>query len=663
MASQVHRRRKDILKVASPIVFVNQVRMPLKSLSFFRACSFTMLRNNVIFCGAFRVAPIRCLPCVMVRAIAFAMDRSPVSASIFRAAPLVFVAVAAGVLLWLQAGDSVTAQSRNDNANEASTEPAAGPLEITDAKISSLGETAAVLSIKANGAAPTYAQEGEPENPGGESESALEASLEKELIVLVDGKPAEIVTDSVNAGPGGSIVLDVKFPLTANRGDEASTVQLQHRERSSAGFPFSVPPPSRALGGPGEQPLILAVQPAGGVIGDTITLIVRNAGANLDDVRVRIDSLRADARDAHDFKLITFVEPFYLSAGLNQAGDQELRFTIPPGDDLTNGALLSNRVSLQMNREGRKSNRMPLAVAQNDWRLKAVGVSIVIMVVMLLMISLSVPNLKYLQTLIVDGSTKTYSLSRCQALVWTIILGGSYIYLSIGTGLILGNGIIPEFNTSLLVLMGISYGGLIGSRGVSAKFPKKEANNKAVSFSNLYSEGGKISLPRLQLVVFTVIAVVVYLYILSTADIIRTGLPDVPATLLGLLGISQGGYLGDKVIGDRLSVNHLYPTAVPLNRAGQKLTLVGGGFSRDTKILFEVEDGETDGASTEPRAAEFLNPSSVAVELPAFASAGPKTIVVIPPSGPSVTLRGLLEVRGAANADAAPSEPQAPASG
>ena len=55
-----------------------------------------------------------------------------------------------------------------------------------------------------------------------------------------------------------------------------------------------------------------------------------------------------------------------------------------------------------------------------------------------------------------------------------------------------------------------------------------------MALSDLFMENGVIDITRLQLLLFTVVAVVVYLYNLYLNNTLN-GLPDIPATLHGLL--------------------------------------------------------------------------------------------------------------------------------
>lgn len=597
--------------------------------------------------------------------------------------------------LFLLATGSPGAQT--PNAEERAPAPGAessprSPIEILDVARTESGEKYVVFSVKASGlgplsnfwnivnpeevgdrdgttansnsrSAPAPGAEAAGEKQTARGRDAAAAALEGELLVSAGAIPVSIVRNSLNIGPRGAVVFDIQLTRPDRRGAGAAKnleakLVLAHTDRKSTPYTIRIPGREAELAGPGEQPLILRIGPAGGTIGDTITITGRNFGGDIDEIQIRLEDQfgkkaveSGSPESRHEFRLITWVEPFYLSPVLNSQSEQELRFTVPPGyPDLSGDQFLSNQISISVTRGGRKSNRLPLAVARDDWRFKSACISVVLMIFLLILVFVTARSRAFLHTMVLDGNTNTYSLSRCQALFWTLILGGSYVYMTIGAGLILGGGVIPDFNSSLLVLMGISYGGLLSSAAASTRYPKNELNHHPVRLSNLYAEGGKISVPRLQLLIFTIISAVVYMYILYTADIIATGLPDVPPTLLGLMGISQSGYLGDKVLGGRFSVSYVLPPRVALNTPDLSLTLLGTGFQPNTNVMIE--------GVGEPIRANFLNANSLAVPLPPLATPGPRQIVLVPPTGASVTLEGMFTADdGAADAESATSPP------
>jgi hypothetical protein len=136
-----------------------------------------------------------------------------------------------------------------------------------------------------------------------------------------------------------------------------------------------------------------------------------------------------------------------------------------------------------------------------------------------------------------------FSLSKVQFGLWTVIIASSYIYLSF----MKGNCADAPINKTALVLMGI----VAGTAAASTLMDKREINNNQVRHQNSPSEGffvdilsddKGISLHRFQNFVWTVIAMVIYIYRVAQ---VQTGciLPELSDTLLALTGISSVTYL------------------------------------------------------------------------------------------------------------------------
>lgn len=389
---------------------------------------------------------------------------------------------------------------------------------------------------------------------------------------------------------------------------------------------------------PSQQPLIKKVTPEGGTSGDTFTITGKNFGKDIDGVEI----LFFDTSLSGGKELIetTSIKPFYFTT--ETKGDSEIRFSIPLGMDLMEGNPIKNSVLIQVVVNGRPSNYQSLTVIAPNWRLYTAILSIIIVILFMGSIALLVRKANVrtiIELILIDKATNTYSLSKFQAFTWTIVLIGSYFYLGVAQGLLLRNGVIPDFKTSLIVLMGISYGGLITANGLQAKKPKNEIRDKKPEWSNLISVGGSIDLSRLQLFGFTIVGILLYIYNLYTSNPLA-GLPDIPPTLLSLMGVSQTGYLGAKAMGDKVSVNFLSPKVVPIGKE-TTITLVGSGFVQNSKILVEGVD--------QPISAEFQNAGSISFRLPAQTEAKVLSLVIVPGSGSSTEVSDAIEIKDAAD--------------
>lgn len=407
---------------------------------------------------------------------------------------------------------------------------------------------------------------------------------------------------------------------------EKSTVGVTSEDKAIQPALVPTPPP---LSEAADQPEITRIEPRGGKAGDTITIYGKNFGDNRKKIKIRFSEL-----EMKDNKEIKPIEPVFL-AKVPDKEEFEIKFMTEERGLLDN-IWLKRSVPLNIIVDDQPSNYVTFTLVTRNWEYKIVFLTTLLLIVLLVFQALAIKKVNFLKSVLLDHRTNTYSLSRCQAFVWTMVLMGSYFYLAVGKTLIFGAGIIPDFNPSLLVLMGISYGGSLAASQLNRFYPKKELTSPPPRLINLISEGGEVSLPRLQLVGFTLTAIIVYIYNLSGADFLSKGLPDIPPTLLGLLGISQGGYLGGKLVGGRMAVNFVLPRRFPVDK-DIELNIIGSGFDDRTKILLQDHPKLLD--------PERHNENYLTLKRLNFGQTGPKDMVLVPPAGGgSLVLRNVFEV-------------------
>jgi hypothetical protein len=141
-----------------------------------------------------------------------------------------------------------------------------------------------------------------------------------------------------------------------------------------------------------------------------------------------------------------------------------------------------------------------------------------------------------------------YSLSRVQLALWTVIISCSYIYLTFGKGGNCPNP--PDINQTALILMGIgaavtATGAIIDKTDIQSNIPRHQNTPSGGFFVDILSDSQGISIPRFQNVIWTGIAMIVYL---NKVYMMKTGcaLPELDQTLLALTGISNATYLALK---------------------------------------------------------------------------------------------------------------------
>ena len=147
------------------------------------------------------------------------------------------------------------------------------------------------------------------------------------------------------------------------------------------------------------------------------------------------------------------------------------------------------------------------------------------------------------------------TLSKFQFLLWTIVIAFSYLAIQIivitGTDYS-GEYLLNNIPENLLALMGISVAVPIINSNIKHASSKKLVDDKKFFGTMFYNTEGSLDLARLQMFLWTIIGIGIFLYILfdqvmTLTTIEELFIPDVSPTLLILMGLSQTAYLGSKI--------------------------------------------------------------------------------------------------------------------
>lgn len=142
----------------------------------------------------------------------------------------------------------------------------------------------------------------------------------------------------------------------------------------------------------------------------------------------------------------------------------------------------------------------------------------------------------------------SYSLSRVQLLVWTVIISCSYIYVVFCLNC--DPGILVEINRTALLLIGMSLVTKAAASTIDSSQTEEQRNRDEPSegfFTDILSDGEGVAIHRMQNVIWSVIAITVYISILLGIHDTPAQLPTLDNTLLVLTGLSSVGYLGLKM--------------------------------------------------------------------------------------------------------------------
>jgi hypothetical protein len=146
----------------------------------------------------------------------------------------------------------------------------------------------------------------------------------------------------------------------------------------------------------------------------------------------------------------------------------------------------------------------------------------------------------------------SYSLGRTQMAWWTVLVLWTFCFLYHFTGTV-------QLTSSVVVLMGIGAATALGgtlidsskiaalaaaqaAAGAAAKPPLFQPNSEGF-LRDLISDDNGPSLHRLQIFAWTIILSAVFLHTVLT----KLGMPDFDNTMLALMGVSSGTYLGFKI--------------------------------------------------------------------------------------------------------------------
>jgi hypothetical protein len=184
------------------------------------------------------------------------------------------------------------------------------------------------------------------------------------------------------------------------------------------------------------------------------------------------------------------------------------------------------------------------------------------------------------------GADGRPSTSKFQAMVWTIVALFTYAgiytlrwYMG-GTGGSNEDSTVPK---NLLIAMGFSFTTLAAAKAITVSYLNSGQISKdggPADTNLMQSDDGSVDLSKAQMLWWTFLGVGIYLF--TVFDIFRKPastnivMPDIGTTLMVLMGLSHGVYVGKKLVTvDTPTVNPLSVNAGP---PGTVVTLTGSGF-------------------------------------------------------------------------------------
>lgn len=178
------------------------------------------------------------------------------------------------------------------------------------------------------------------------------------------------------------------------------------------------------------------------------------------------------------------------------------------------------------------------------------------------------------------GKDNRLSLSKFQGVIWTLVAITSFITLKM-VDIYCGVPINTEIPPNLLVLLGMNATTLVLAKGITS-YSTARGNLKITSVSSSVSDlymaddNKNPDLIKFQMLCWTVVALVVYFinfFSQCGGEVTSAGFPDIDGSLLYLMVIGQGVYLGDKA----LNVNkpRIAGTIPLVVRPGEPFSILG----------------------------------------------------------------------------------------
>lgn len=155
------------------------------------------------------------------------------------------------------------------------------------------------------------------------------------------------------------------------------------------------------------------------------------------------------------------------------------------------------------------------------------------------------------RALLLDKETNTYSLSKLQFYLWTIVAVFGYAYLAISKNWFQSSFILPPVPSGLPGIVGIAAGTAVGAQVVTNINGPKGSGQLKPSLADFVTTGDVVAAERVQFFVWTVIGALGFLMVVLRLDPrVLKELPDVPSSILAISGLSAFGYLGGKLARD-----------------------------------------------------------------------------------------------------------------
>lgn len=199
-----------------------------------------------------------------------------------------------------------------------------------------------------------------------------------------------------------------------------------------------------------------------------------------------------------------------------------------------------------------------------------------------------------LRSFLIDQDTNSYSLSKFQLTLFTLVTIFGYIYVFVCDLFVQWKFVLPPVPENLPTMLGLSVGTSVVAAGIGTRIGGKGAGPESPSAADFISAGGIVLPERFQFFLWTIVSSGGVLALILASDPATVNeLPKLPDGLIYLMGLSSAGYLGGKLVrGPGPSVRSLdvIRKAVDDKGVGPVLQFMLTGDNLHADASFQLDD-------------------------------------------------------------------------
>jgi hypothetical protein len=197
---------------------------------------------------------------------------------------------------------------------------------------------------------------------------------------------------------------------------------------------------------------------------------------------------------------------------------------------------------------------------------------------------------------LVNGFDGFASTSKLQWFLWLVVIIFAYTALWVLRAEQSDWSALNKIPVNVLTVLGFSTGTAAAAKGITSGYvqtakvtkpgPPQVGATAANTGGIFQDDSGAPELAKIQMMGFTIIAIGIFLATVIhqiVTDDISAGVPDIDSSLLVLMGISQGGYLGKKLV--TFGTPTLYTPDPARAAPGAAVTLSGANLGTAGQLL------------------------------------------------------------------------------